>query len=193
MDKKIINQLQTKLCPTMTQDTYVEWTHDHQKDRDHYLNQYVRVVREPRNIFQKKSMMDKIGLELFKIEKVRPPIGDVTKDPILYLRDMLEEAIIGTFGTDEVILVDPSTPFHPKNKQFLPTISIVDSIRRQGRNTFYTVGLAGKYLTSGWCCCSVGVASIWCDSGGGSTHEKDHNEFDPEMKRFNLSVVIYAY
>lgn len=128
----------------MTQDTYVGWTLDHKKDCDLYLNKYVRVVREPRNIFQKKSMMDKIGLELFTVFKVRPPIGDVTKDPILYLKDMLDDPIIGTFRTDEVILVDPTSSFHPNNRHFLPTISIVDSSRRQGRNTFYTVGLAGN-------------------------------------------------
>jgi hypothetical protein len=114
-----------------------------------WIGQYVRLILEPKDVFQKKSVMTKIGTELFKVSRSRPSKSDVIKDPLLTLTDMTNEIIDGVFRLNEVKLVPINSQYHPSHPSFKKTITQVHKVTTKKRLKFFEVSYAGislKYL-----------------------------------------------
>lgn len=116
----------------------------YEKKRPFQLGDYVNITLAKKNVFSKGSEQTKIGLEIFKIYKIRPPILNPAKLAYYFLQDLTGQNITGGFYEKNLVLIPPSSRRHPLNKDFKKTIARVVSTKQVNRQTVYKVTFNGK-------------------------------------------------
>jgi hypothetical protein len=116
---------------------YLKEQKTHIETSQWWVGQYVRLIVEPKDVFEKKSVMTKIGTEIFQVTRSRPSKSDISKDPLLTLMDMTKLTIDGVFRLNEIKLIPKKSRFHPKNKSFKKTVTEVHKVTTKGRLKIY--------------------------------------------------------
>jgi len=108
---------------------------------------FVRLTQSKNNVFSKVSEKLRIGLEIFKVYKVRQPIMNLKKLPIYFVEDLKGKKIAGGFQESELVKVDENSVKHPQSNSFRPTIRNVISKRSLKGQTLFKVSYNGNLFS----------------------------------------------
>jgi hypothetical protein len=108
------------------------------------VGDYVNITLTRKNTFSKGSEQLRVGLEIFQIIKIRPPILDQSKLSYYFLKDLTGKAITGAFYESNLILIPTTSRRHPENPDFKKTIAKVVSVRKVKKKDLYKVTYNGE-------------------------------------------------
>lgn len=111
------------------------------------IGDHVNITLAKKNVFAKGSEQTRVGLEVFRVAKIRPPILNQSKLSYYFLEDLTGKPITGAFYESNLVLIPPSSKRHPLNPRFKKTIARVLTTRKKpGGETYYTVTYTGKII-----------------------------------------------
>lgn len=111
--------------PDVSKQAFLKTLKNYEEKRPFRLGDYVNITLTRKNIFSKGSEQTKIGLEIFKIAKIRPPILNAAKLAYYFLEDLTGKLITGGFYENNLVLIPPSSRRHPLNARFKKTVARV--------------------------------------------------------------------
>jgi len=130
---------------TLTKSQFQDYNKDEGKFK---VGDCVRVTKTKNNVFSKGSESFKISLEIFRVQSVKPPIGNYSKLSLYRLKDLDGKLIKGLFREDELVSIDKSSRHHPDNSKFKKTVAKVLSTRLVKGREMFKVTFNGKLLLS---------------------------------------------
>jgi len=133
-----------KTKPSLSKTQFFANLKTYEKKRPFQIGDYVNITLTKKNVFAKGSEQTRIGLEIFKIAKIRPPILDQSKLAYYFLEDLTGKQITGGFYEKNLVLIPPSSRRHPENSDFKKTIARVVSTKKVNNKLVYKVTFNGK-------------------------------------------------
>lgn len=139
----------------LTKAEFLASMRQHEQKRPFKVGDCVNITLTKKNIFAKGSENTKIGLEVFRISKIRPPILNQAKLGYYFLKDLTGKQITGGFYESNLVLIPTSSRRHPDNPNFRKTIGRVVSTKKvpaaaaaagRKQQTIYKVTFNGKYF-----------------------------------------------
>lgn len=136
--------------PAASAATYQRFWRQVEKKNDLSPGHYVRLTLQGRTIFTKAAVRGANSEELFRVNRVRPPLfTDNTLKSYYFIKDSNNEPIRGAFRRSELV----SVPRHlwPDSPTFKPTVTSVTRAKKNdtsnhhtSKNKRYIVTLAGE-------------------------------------------------
>lgn len=128
--------------PSVSKQAFFKALQSYEKKKPFHVGDYVNITLTRKNIFSKGSEQTKVGLEIFKIAKIRPPILNTAKLAYYFLEDLTGKQITGGFYENNLVLIPPSSKRHPLNAKFKKTVARV--VTSNPSKKTYRVTYSGK-------------------------------------------------